>query len=229
MNEIESMIKKSNAFLWVEVGLDLLVSILFFNGWLVKASIGDVQVPEEEWNILNTMMIVFGVVFIILLMVGVIIRVVNQNTRRVLAGVITILFVGGIFGIVSGIYLFVINGRENALKYNNSHRVTPSAANYNAHVVFQIPRRADELYEMILKNDSDLEKCVITSIDYEERKGNILNLVLKHKEQLDSLAKKIVDAFNNRQISADQYQEYFSQINVERAKVNELLTLKSNN
>ncbi len=82
---------------------------------------------------------------------------------------------------------------------------------------------------MILKNDSDLEKCLITSIDYEERKENILNLILKHKEELDSLAKRVVDAFNNRQISADQYQEYFSQINVERAKVNELLTLKSNN
>ena len=81
---------------------------------------------------------------------------------------------------------------------------------------------------MILKNDSDLEKCLITSIDYEERKENILNLILKHKEELDSLAKRVVDAFNNRQISADQYQEYFSQINVERAKVNELLTLKSN-
>ena len=122
MNEIESMIKKSNAFLWVEVGLDLLVSILFFNGWLVKASIGDVQVTEEEWNMLNTMMIVFGVIFIIILMVGVIIRLVNQDTRRVLAGVITILFVGGIFGIISGIYLFVINGRENAIKYR--HRET---------------------------------------------------------------------------------------------------------
>lgn len=82
---------------------------------------------------------------------------------------------------------------------------------------------------MILKNDSDLEKCLITSIDYEERKENILNLILKHKEELDSLAKRVVDAFNNRQISSDQYQEYFSQINVERAKVNELLTLKSNN
>lgn len=82
---------------------------------------------------------------------------------------------------------------------------------------------------MILKNDSDLEKCLITSIDYEERKENILNLILKHKEELDSLTKRVVDAFNNRQISADQYQEYFSQINVERAKVNELLTLKSNN
>ena len=82
---------------------------------------------------------------------------------------------------------------------------------------------------MILKNDSDLEKCLITSIDYEERKENILNLILNHKEELDSLAKRVVDAFNNRQISADQYQEYFSQINVERAKVNELLTLKSNN
>jgi hypothetical protein len=82
---------------------------------------------------------------------------------------------------------------------------------------------------LILKNDSDLEKCLITSIDYEERKENILNLILKHKEELDSLAKRVVDAFNNRQISADQYQEYFSQINVERAKVNELLTLKSNN
>ena len=82
---------------------------------------------------------------------------------------------------------------------------------------------------MILKNDSDLEKCLITNIDYEERKENILNLILKHKEELDSLAKRVVDAFNNRQISADQYQEYFSQINVERAKVNELLTLKSNN
>jgi intracellular septation protein A len=122
MNEIESMIKKSNAFLWVEVGLDLLVSILFFNGWFVRASIGDVQVPEEEWNMLNTMMIVFGVIFIIVLMVGVIIRLVNQDTRRVLAGVITILFVGGIFGIISGIYLFVINGRENAIKYR--HRET---------------------------------------------------------------------------------------------------------
>ena len=54
MEEIESMIKKSNAFLWVQVGLDLLFSILFFNGWLVKASIGDVQVPEEEWAMLNT-------------------------------------------------------------------------------------------------------------------------------------------------------------------------------
>lgn len=71
---------------------------------------------------LNTMMIVFGVIFIIILMVGVIIRLVNQDTRRVLAGVITILFVGGIFGIISGIYLFVINGRENAIKYR--HRET---------------------------------------------------------------------------------------------------------
>ena len=122
MNEIESMIKKSNAFLWVEVGLDLLVSILFFNGWLVRAFIGDVQVTEEERNMLNTLMIVFGVIFIIILMVGVIIRLVNQDTRRVLAGVITILFVGGIFGIISGIYLFVINGRENAIKYR--HRET---------------------------------------------------------------------------------------------------------
>ena len=122
MNEIESMIKKSNAFLWVEVGLDLLASILFFNGWLVRAFIGDVQVTEEERNMLNTLMIVFGVIFIIILMVGVIIRLVNQDTRRVLAGVITILFVGGIFGIISGIYLFVINGRENAIKYR--HRET---------------------------------------------------------------------------------------------------------
>ena len=99
-----------------------MVSILFFNGWFVRASIGDVQVTEEEWNMLNTMMIVFGVIFIIILMVGVIIRLVNQDTRRVLAGVITILFVGGIFGIISGIYLFVINGRENAIKYR--HRET---------------------------------------------------------------------------------------------------------
>ena len=227
MNEIESMIKKSNAFLWVEVGLDLLVSILFFNGWLVKASIGDVQVPEEEWNMLNTMMIVFGVIFIIILMVGVIIRLVNQDTRRVLAGVITILFVGGIFGIISGIYLFVINGRENAIKYR--HRETNLTNNRGDYVILQVPIRADKLHDLILKNDSDLEKCLITSIDYEEKKENILNLILKHKEELDSLAKRVVDAFNNRQISADQYQEYFSQINVERAKVNELLTLKSNN
>jgi hypothetical protein len=227
MNEIESMIKKSNSFLWVEVGLDLLVSILFFNGWLVKASIGDVQVTEEEWNMLNTMMIVFGVIFIIILMVGVIIRLVNQDTKRVLAGVITILFVGGIFGIISGIYLFVINGRENAIKYR--HRETNLTNNRGDYVILQVPRRADKLHDLILKNDSDLEKCLITSIDYEERKENILNLILKHKEELDSLAKRVVDAFNNRQISADQYQEYFSQINVERAKVNELLTLKSNN
>jgi hypothetical protein len=160
-------------------------------------------------------------------MVGVIIRLVNQDTRRVLAGVITILFVGGIFGIISGIYLFVINGRENAIKYR--HRETNLTNNRGDYVILQVPRRADKLHDLILKNDSDLEKCLITNIDYEERKENILNLILNHKEELDSLVKRVVDAFNNRQISADQYQEYFSQINVERAKVKELLTLKSNN
>ena len=208
-----SLKRVSNILFWIGVGIDLItIACLYYLG-VIWAS-GDV----ESSNIC----FVFASVFLFMVVLGVIVRLLYQNSRKVLAGVFTIVCVNAI-AIPSGIILIVLSKREKEALAD--HRIQNHENKKKSSLGSEsfVPKKMDLFFKKRFENESLLNSSSITDKEFMDAKQKLHEAVLKHQDTINELANSLKMKLDQKMISVNKYEEYLSEINLERARINEFL------
>lgn len=236
------MKKASNALFGVAILLRVLYVIILFgaasvsydNSYYSSRS----SIPEcTEYRIYAILIIIFTILAII-------IRCVNQENSPILAGVITMIFIGGI-GIPSGILLIVDNSQanqraaairikqiNNARNYNSSSNIYPSgtyssnassSSNKSLSSSLVVPKKMDKFIGARMYYEERLRDGFISREEYEIKDAQIVSDVKKYESELKTLKDNLDAKLRVGIITLDTHEIISDLLKTERKRVDDFL------